>query len=94
LETPDQQRKFYDDWAESCDSGLDASKIYDDSNLIAEHFVGRVSHDQSLVLDLGCGTGLVGVSLRKEGWSSELTGLDISQGILDMAVGKKGYSIS
>ena len=29
LETPDQHRKFYDDWAESYDSGFAASKGYD-----------------------------------------------------------------
>ena len=91
LETPDQHRKFYDDWAESYDSGFAASKGYDYPRLIAEYFVGRVSPDQSPVLDIGCGTGLVGVSLRKEGWSSELTGVDISQGMLDVAERKKVY---
>ena len=29
LETPEQHRKFYDDWAESYDSGFAASKGYD-----------------------------------------------------------------
>ena len=67
LETPDQHRKFYDDWAESYDSGFAASKGYDYPSLIAEYFVGRASPDQSPVLDIGCGTGLVGVSLRKGG---------------------------
>ena len=91
LETPDQHRKFYDDWAESYDSGFAVSKGYDYPRLIAEYFVGRVSPDQSPVLDIGCGTGLVGVSLRKEGWSSELTGVDISQGMLEVAERKKVY---
>ena len=91
LETPDQHRKFYDDWAESYDSGFAASKGYDYPRLIAEYFVDRVSPDQSPVLDIGCGTGLVGVSLRKEGWSSELTGVDISQGMLEVAKRKKVY---
>ena len=62
LETPDQHRKFYDDWAESYDSGFATSKGYDYPRLIAEYFVGRVSRDQSSVLGIGCGTGLVGVS--------------------------------
>ena len=43
------------------------------------------------MLDIGCGTGLVGVSLRKEGWSSELNGVDISQGMLELAERKKVY---
>ena len=71
--------------------GFAASKGYDYPRLIAEYFVGRVSPDQSPVLDIGCGTGLVGVSLRKEGWSSELTGVDISQGMLEVAGRKKVY---
>ena len=91
LETPDQHRTFYDDWAESYDSGFAASKGYDYPRLIAEYFVGRVSPDQSPVLDIGCGTGLVGVSLREEGWSSKLTGVDISQGMLEVAERKKVY---
>ena len=70
LETPDQHRTFYDDWAESYDSGFAALKGYDYPRLIAEYFVSRVSLDQSPVLDIGCGTGLVGVSLRKEGGTS------------------------
>ena len=50
-----------------------------------------MSPDQSPVLDIGCGTGLVGVSLREEGWSSELTGVDISLGMLEVAEKKKVY---
>ena len=91
LGTPDQLHTFYDDWAESYDSGFAASKGCDYPRLIAEYFVRRVSPDQSPVLDIGCGTGLVGVSLRKEGWSSELTGVDISQGMLEVAERKKVY---
>jgi Predicted methyltransferase (contains TPR repeat) len=90
LETPEQHRTFYDDWAKSYDSGFATSKGYDYPKLIAEYFVGRVSPDQSSVLDIGCGTGLVGVSLRKEGWSSELTGVDISEGMLGGGGKEKG----
>ncbi len=39
LETPDQHRTFYDDWAESYDSGFAASNGYDYPRLIAEYFV-------------------------------------------------------
>ena len=79
LETPDQHRTFYDDWAESYDAGFASSKGYDYPRLITEYFVGQVNPDLSPVLDIGCETGLVGVSLRKEGWPSELTGVDISR---------------
>ena len=91
LESPDQHRKFYDDWAESYDSGFAVSKGYDYPRLIAEYFVVRVGPDQSPILDIGCGSGLVGVSLREKSWSSVLTGVDISQGMLEVAERKKVY---
>ena len=50
-----------------------------------------MSLDQGLVLEIGGGTGLVRVSLRKEGWTSELAGVDIAAGMLEVAEAKKIY---
>ena len=37
------------------------------------------------VLDVGCGTGLVGRALRTRGFTGSILGLDISQASLDLA---------
>ena len=65
LETPQQHRDFYDDWAQTYDSGFAQSKGYEYPQRIAEYFVTQVSQDQGPVMDIGCGTGLVGESLRQ-----------------------------
>jgi SAM-dependent methyltransferase len=91
LETPQQHRDFYDDWAETYDSGFAQSKGYEYPKRIAEYFVTQVSQDQGPVMDIGCGTGLVGESLRQNGWSSWLDGVDISEGMLEVARAKGVY---
>ncbi len=41
------------------------------------------------VLDLGCGTGLAGAAFRP--WTEELVGVDLSQGMIDIARAKAVY---
>merc|ERR1719309_379511 len=52
------------------------------STAIIDH-IGPSNHDLKIV-DLGCGDGAVGEALRAKGFSN-LAGLDISQGMLDLA---------
>ena len=80
----------YKEWATAYD--------YDNDNLL-----GTVSQplsvqifqeyikDKSLrIIDVGCGTGLVGVELEKSGFSN-FDGIDISQEMIDIAK-QRGYS--
>jgi predicted TPR repeat methyltransferase len=73
----------YDAWARSYDDDL-ASWSYRAPTTVAEAVVTRRPAAES-VLDVGCGTGLVGRALRARGFAGRLLGLDLSQASLDLA---------
>jgi predicted TPR repeat methyltransferase len=73
----------YDRWARSYDDDLTAWS-YQAPRVVAEAVVSRNPAAES-VLDVGCGTGLVGRALRAQGFSGHLQGLDISQASLELA---------
>ena len=60
------------------------------SQLVAQTVVTRHPAAGS-VLDVGCGTGLVGRALRARGFKGEIVGLDISQASLDIAEQSGAY---
>jgi predicted TPR repeat methyltransferase len=73
----------YDDWAGSYDADL-ASWSYQAPAVVAETVVTRLPAAES-VLDVGCGTGLVGRELRNRGFGGRLLGLDLSEASLTVA---------
>jgi predicted TPR repeat methyltransferase len=73
----------YDEWAQSYDEDL-ASWNYQGPAVVAEIVTTRHPSADS-VLDVGCGTGLVGRALRAREFSGRILGLDISQASLDIA---------
>jgi predicted TPR repeat methyltransferase len=73
----------YDAWAQSYDDDL-ASWSYQAPAVVAETVVTRLPAAGS-VLDVGCGTGLVGRALRARGFAGRILGLDISQTSLEIA---------
>jgi predicted TPR repeat methyltransferase len=73
----------YDAWARSYDDDL-TSWSYRAPTVVAETVLTR-SPAVGSVLDVGCGTGLVGRALRAGGFAGRLHGLDISQESLDIA---------
>ena len=73
----------YDEWAQSYDDDL-ASWSYQAPKLVAQTVVTRVPAAGS-VLDVGCGTGLVGRALRARGFGGKILGLDISRASLEIA---------
>jgi predicted TPR repeat methyltransferase len=73
----------YDEWAESYDHDL-VSWSYQAPAVVAETVVTR-QPDARSVLDVGCGTGLVGKALRARGCAARIVGLDISQASLRIA---------
>ncbi len=73
----------YDDWAQAYDEDL-ASWSYRAPTTVADIVVARLPEAAS-VLDVGCGTGLVGQALRAQGFEGRITGLDISQASLEIA---------
>jgi predicted TPR repeat methyltransferase len=79
----------YDDWAKAYDDDLSAWS-YQAPDRVAETLV--VHHPEARsVLDVGCGTGLVGQALRARGFTGALRGLDISQSSLEVARRRGAY---
>ena len=79
----------YDAWAQSYDDDL-ASWSYQAPSLVAEAVATRHPGAGS-VLDVGCGTGLVGRALRARGFAGQILGLDISQASLEIAEQGRAY---
>lgn len=73
----------YDRWARTYDDDL-ASWSYQAPTVVAEIVLAQRASARS-VLDVGCGTGLVGRALRAGGYAGRLVGLDLSQESLDIA---------
>ncbi len=73
----------YDAWAQRYDEDL-ASWSYRAPSVVAQTVLSRHPEAGS-VLDVGCGTGLVGRTLRAGGFTGHLRGLDISQASIDLA---------
>jgi predicted TPR repeat methyltransferase len=80
---PQQVADRYDEWAQSYDDDL-ASWSYQAPRRVAEAVVTRLPAAGS-VLDVGCGTGLVGRALRERGFTGQILGVDISQASLEVA---------
>lgn len=88
-EDPDAVRHEYDNWAPS----YDADHLGFGSRLLTR-FVGmfcrHVPRDAAPILDAGAGTGRMGSTLSAHGYDN-FVGIDLSQGMLDIAKNKPGY---
>jgi predicted TPR repeat methyltransferase len=89
----EESRRLYDEWAKTYDSDM-AEHDFTAPRLVAEAVARglKLNHlpnkqealSKTTIVDAGCGTGLVGIELAKLG-AKEIVGLDISQGMLDVA---------
>jgi ubiquinone/menaquinone biosynthesis C-methylase UbiE len=80
---PRDVAEHYDAWAESYDNDLVAWS-YRAPEVVAKIVVTR-EPNAGWLLDIGCGTGLVGKALRTLGCTATIKGLDISQTSLRFA---------
>jgi len=69
---------------------------------VVEDWVAKMMHDaeqhgvltaRSHVLDVACGAGLMGHTLRMVGYGGMLSGVDISPGMVDQAHGRRCYDV-
>jgi predicted TPR repeat methyltransferase len=81
----------YDAWAQRYDADLTAWS-YQAPAVVAE-IVLTTHPDATSVLDVGCGTGLVGRAFRARGFAGEIRGLDLSQASLDVAGRSDAYDV-
>ena len=84
LKTTDEVMKYYDAWGK--ENKYD--KDMEDWNYTGPKETSKIFNKHSLnkdikIYDAGCGTGLVGVELKKYGFSN-FYGADLSQKLLDL----------
>lgn len=91
LETPEDNLRLYKDWADTYESEFMADHGYVYHLRVADRFGELAERGDSPVLDVGCGTGVVGESLaRIGGWA--IDGLDISPEMLVKAELKRNQA--
>ena len=90
LTTPDEAKALYRDWAISYDQHLERGLHYIAPARIAQIFANVLADRTASILDIGCGTGLVGAYLVDHGYSV-IDGLDFSAEMLDQARNKRIY---
>ena len=84
LNSDAQSRALYRDWAETYDEtmlqGLQYQSPQTVAQLLADHLADRAAE----VLDIGCGTGLLGQALAGHGFGT-IDGLDVSPEMMQVA---------
>lgn len=80
----DDTKQLYDDWAEDYEKAHADMGGYLAPRRCAEALARFVGDKTQPVLDIGCGTGLAGVELKKLGFTC-IDGTDISSGMLEQA---------
>lgn len=90
VKTPDDNRALYRDWASSYDDDFIGPRGYVYHLGVADLFVQAEPDLAAPVLDVGCGTGIVGVALRDRGVQI-VDGIDLSPEMLDQAATKGAY---
>ena len=88
VETPDDNISLYKDWADTYDDDFVAATGYVAYQKAAKFFIEQADRPDGPVLDVGCGTGVVGIALR-DGGVDIVDGIDISQAMLNQARRKK-----
>ena len=89
VETPDDNRQLYKSWAATYDTGFVDKNKYSYPKRITEICAASVSATDVLrVIDIGCGTGVVGVRLSELLPHAVIDGADISAEMLHIALSK------
>ncbi|MEM1345082.1 MAG: methyltransferase domain-containing protein [Pseudomonadota bacterium] len=89
IETPKDAVGFYDAWAPGYDTEV-AENGYVTPARCAEALAAHARAPQSPLMDLACGTGLSGVALAEQGFTT-LDGYDLSEGMLAKAQARGVY---
>lgn len=87
--SPEDLQSYYDNWSDGYDADL-AAMGYQAPDVAAHMLREHQLAPTAPILDAGCGTGLTGQALKKEGFEN-LTGLDLSKVSLERAEAKRCY---
>lgn len=86
-DSPDDLKKYYNDWAHEYDAYTDqVSYILPEK--VVEIFCSYQLKDSPTILDIGCGTGLVGYLLGKNKHNAWIEGIDISSSMIRIAASR------
>ena len=91
LKTPQDSKKFYKNWASTYDKEFVKKTKYLSPLKISFFFKQHFKKNDSPILDVGAGTGLIGEYLNKKK-DKDLIGIDISAEMLKQAELKKCYN--
>ena len=84
LTTPEEILKYYEDWTKKNKYNQDMVDLNyvapKETVLVLKKYI---QDNDCKILDAGCGTGLVGIELKKYGYSN-IEGVDFSQNMLDL----------
>lgn len=90
LDSDDKSRALYRDWAETYDATMLEGLQYRSPALVATALGAHLADRDGTVLDIGCGTGLVGQVLAELGYEA-IDGLDISTEMMQVAARRGVY---
>lgn len=90
LKTPEDNKRLYAKWAATYESEFVTNNDYQHPKVISEYFNDHIP-EVGTVLDIGTGTGLVGLYLSKLRPKLSIDGIDISPEMLSEASKKNVY---
>ena len=90
LSSDEESQRLYRDWAATYDDTMLHGLHYQSPRLVADRLAALIAARDSAVLDIGCGTGLVGRELAARGFSV-IDGIYISPEMMAVARQKGGY---
>ena len=91
LKTPKDSVKLYKKWAQTYDTDFALNSNYQSPKIISNFYNKHANKNDTPILDVGAGTGLVGEYFLKFG-KKNIIAIDISQEMLRQAESKKCYS--
>ncbi len=91
IETQQDVLDLYRDWADTYDEHLEGGLSYLSPRIMGQVFREYAPDTSVKILDIGCGTGLMGLALSSHGYS-DVDGLDLSPEMLQQARTKGVYT--
>ncbi len=94
LQSPDDSISYYDQFAQHYDADFVQGLNYRQHSLVAKQYLKLASNTDTPILDIGCGTGVLGEELLNMGSSMnrlEIDGADISAAMLKQCKTKQRY---
>ena len=84
LDSDEKSRALYRDWAQTYDETMLQGLHYQSPQTVARLLAAHLPDRQAAVLDIGCGTGLLGQGLAEHGFGT-IDGLDVSPEMMQVA---------